>query len=108
MRFTYPAMFQHISEGPAKGGWFVRFPDLPGCATQAHGLADAQAYAVEAMTGWIEAGFELGHALGQPSDPAAMRVDDGFVQLVQSDEIDVEAAVAEGWARLAAENRRAM
>jgi predicted RNase H-like HicB family nuclease len=35
------------------GGYSVFFPDLPGCVTQGDDLADAQAMAVDALSGWI-------------------------------------------------------
>lgn len=88
MTFTYPALFHRISEGNYRGGYFVKFSDLPGCATQAYNLADARAYAAEAMAGWIEVGLECGDAPGAPSDPSTLHVEDGFVELVTSEEVD--------------------
>lgn len=86
MPFTYPALFQSIHEGGYKGGYFVKFPDLPGCATQAHNLDHAHAYVIEAITGWIEVGFECGDLLNRPSNPSTLACEDGFMEMVTSDQ----------------------
>jgi predicted RNase H-like HicB family nuclease len=43
------------------GGYSVFFPDLLGCVTQGDDIADAQAMAIDALSGWLAAAIDLGH-----------------------------------------------
>lgn len=91
MTFTYPALFHAIHEGGCRGGYFVKFPDLPGCVTQARSADEARTMAADVLAGWIEVAFDLGQALPVPSDASALTVNDGFVEMVTSDEVDPDA-----------------
>lgn len=52
---------------PDEGAYFIRFPDLPGCMTQAHDPADIAAMAEEIRTLWIEGEYEDGATIPEPS-----------------------------------------
>ena len=49
MQYLYPAIFHRAEEG----GYWVEFPDLPGCLTQGDTLKEAIAMATDAASGWI-------------------------------------------------------
>lgn len=50
------------------GGWVIRFPDLPGCMTQADSFEEVGAMAGDAFRAWITATFEDGQEIPVPSD----------------------------------------
>ncbi len=50
------------------GGWFIWFPDLPGCMTQADRSAEIGEMAGDAFRGWVEVAHEAGQAIPPPSD----------------------------------------
>lgn len=50
------------------GGWVIRFPDLPGCITQADTFEEVGAMAQDAFEGWVTVSYEHGQAIALPSD----------------------------------------
>lgn len=50
------------------GGWVIRFPDLPGCMTQADSFEEVGAMAQDAFEGWATDAYEMGHDIPVPSD----------------------------------------
>jgi antitoxin HicB len=51
------------------GGYFVTFPDLPGCMTQVEEITEIPAMAEEARQLWIETEYEDGEEIPLPSYP---------------------------------------
>lgn len=51
----YPAIF-HVAE---EGGYWVEFPDLPGCLTQGETLEEAYKMAKEALALWLDDAQEV-------------------------------------------------
>lgn len=49
MKYVYPAIFTPLPSGE----FDVRFPDLPGCITCGHDLADAIEMAEDALSMWL-------------------------------------------------------
>lgn len=49
-------------------GYFITFPDLPGCMTQADSVKDIGAMAEDARRAWIEAEYERGNSIPEPSN----------------------------------------
>lgn len=58
----------HVIADP-EGGYVIKFPDLPGCLTQAETADELGMLAEEARTLWIEAEYEDGHEIPLPSLP---------------------------------------
>lgn len=54
MKIIYPAVFHEED-----GGWWVEFPDLPGCSTQGDTEAEAYCNAVEAMELFLQDDYEI-------------------------------------------------
>ena len=63
LALEYP--FQVIAS--TDGGYVIRFPDLPGCVSQADDLAEIGGIAEEIRTLWIETEYEAGAAIPLPS-----------------------------------------
>jgi len=64
---AYP--FNVVAE--ASGGYFISFPDLPGCMTQVERIEEVGAAADEIRELWIETAFEQGLDIPRPSSPAS-------------------------------------
>ncbi|MGH2607810.1 MAG: type II toxin-antitoxin system HicB family antitoxin [Tepidiformaceae bacterium] len=50
-----------------EGGYFIIFPDLPGCMTQAETLDEVVYMAEDARQGWIETEYERGNEIPEPT-----------------------------------------
>lgn len=50
------------------GGWVIRFPDLPGCMTQADTFEEVGEMAADAFRAWVTATYEDGQEIPVPSD----------------------------------------
>jgi antitoxin HicB len=59
---AYPAIFRR-----QKGGFWVEFPDLPGCVTEGKSLAGARRMAREALTAILQVRLEYNAAVRRPS-----------------------------------------
>lgn len=78
---AYPAVF-HAQEG----GYWVEFPDLPGCVTEGDDIAQAVAEAASALGGYLRSLIERDLPLPAPSDlHAVTAADDDFVSIVTAD-----------------------
>jgi predicted RNase H-like HicB family nuclease len=50
----------------ADGGWFVWFPDLPGCMTQADRFAEVGEMAEDAFRAWVTDRYDAGLPIPDP------------------------------------------
>jgi predicted RNase H-like HicB family nuclease len=62
------------------GGYSVFFPDLPGCVTQGDDVADAQAMAIDALSGWLAVTIDLGYPVPIQRPLEAIRADKSFAR----------------------------
>ena len=78
---AYPAIF-HAEDG----GFWVEFPDLPGCVTEGNSIAEAVAEASSALGGLLCSMLDRGIELPAPSDLRAIAAEgDDFVSVVIAD-----------------------
>lgn len=78
MKVMYPAIF-HAEED---GGFWVEFPDLPGCSTQGDSESESYANAVEAMELYLEDDYTI-DALPKASAASKITTDkNDFVSFV--------------------------
>lgn len=81
---AYPAVF-HAQEG----GYWVEFPDLPGCVTEGNDITQVTAEAASALGGYLRSLIERDLPLPAPSDlHAVTAADDDFVSIVTADLFD--------------------
>ncbi len=74
----YPAIF-HKTE---QNGYWVEFPDISGCLTEAENLEEALLMAGDALYVW----FADGAPRPEPSDISAIKISDGdFVSLIKAE-----------------------
>ena len=64
---AYP--FSTVADDDA--GFFVSYPDLPGCMTQVERIEDVGAMAAEILKLWLETAYEQGLEIPEPSAPSA-------------------------------------
>jgi antitoxin HicB len=50
-----------------EGGYFIEFPELPGCMTQVETLEEVIPMAEDARQGWIETEYESGADIPEPA-----------------------------------------
>ena len=89
MKLVYPIILYPMEEH--EGGYTVEVPDLPGCVTEGHDLADALDMARDAASGWILDEMEDGRAVPHASNITDVKPDepDGIVSLdFKTDYID--------------------
>lgn len=67
MRVTYPAIFH-----PEDPGYWVEFPDLPGCVSSGDSFEEALRGASESLGLYLEGAPESGEKLPLPSNPMTM------------------------------------
>lgn len=83
----YPAVFHKAEEG----GYWVEFPDLPGCVTEADTLEEAVVMAGDALFVWFDDEQQEQPA---PSAVSDIKVEgDDFVTLVKDEPYESEDAV---------------
>jgi len=83
MKLSYPAVFQPWEDGE---GFTVEVPDLPGCATEGEGMADAIFMAVDAASGWVLTELEAGKPIPKASAIESVPREDGdIVSLIALD-----------------------
>lgn len=83
----YPAVFHKAEEG----GYWVEFPDLPGCVTEADTLEEAVVMAGDALFVWFDDEQQEQPA---PSAVSDIKVEsDDFVTLVKAEPYESEDAV---------------
>lgn len=80
---AYPAIF-HAEEG----GYWVEFPDLPGCVTEGNSVAEAVAEASSALGGYLCSLMDRGLEMPAPSDLRTLTAEgDDFASIVAADPI---------------------
>ncbi|MDO5378463.1 MAG: type II toxin-antitoxin system HicB family antitoxin [Clostridia bacterium] len=79
---AYPAVF-HYEEN----GYWVEFPDLPGCLSEGEDAAQALAQASSALGGYLCSLLDRGMELPQPGRIQSLHADgnDDFVSMVAAD-----------------------
>lgn len=78
---AYPAIF-HAEDG----GFWVEFPDLPGCVTEGDSIAEAVAEASSALGGFLCSMLDRKLELPAPSDLRAITVEgNDFASIVIAD-----------------------
>ena len=78
---AYPAIF-HAEDG----GFWVEFPDLPGCVTEGDSIAEAVAEASSALGGFLCSMMDRNLELPAPSDLRAITTEgDDFASIVIAD-----------------------
>ena len=80
MKLIYPAIFHKEDNA-----FWVEFPDLEGCNSFGDTLEETLANAREALEGYSISLIENGEKLPEPSDIEAVKTDDGFVSIVDTD-----------------------
>ena len=81
MEYIFPAVFS-----PEEGGYFVEFPDVPGCFTEGADMREAFQNAEDALALMLWDMEEEGKEIPAPSLPATLAVKDGAqVALVHVD-----------------------
>jgi predicted RNase H-like HicB family nuclease len=78
--YLYPAYFRHT----VSGGYSVDFPDLPGCVSAGDDLAEALAFAREALSLHLYGMLEDNESIPTASDPTSLGAEeDSFVAPVE-------------------------
>ena len=80
MKYVYPAIFTFLPSGE----YDVRIPDLPGCITFGHNLADAIEMAEDAAAMWLCDAEDSRENIPVPSEKI-VAVPPGFVNFVVAD-----------------------
>jgi predicted RNase H-like HicB family nuclease len=75
------------------GGYTVLFPDVPGCVTQGEDTADAQAMAVDALSGHIAVLREYGDSVPPARDLEEIKADRAYARENEIDWKDVTAVL---------------
>ena len=85
MKLVYPIILYPMEEH--EGGYTVEVPDLPGCVTEGHDLADTLDMARDAASGWILDEMEDGRGVPHASNFRDVKPDDpeGIVSLFSLD-----------------------
>jgi predicted RNase H-like HicB family nuclease len=84
-RYIYPAVVLVCEEG----GYFAKFPDLPGCMTQGETVEEIFRMMRDALEGYLHVCLSLGEEIPEPSRPEHVKIEDedglgGFVTLVEA------------------------
>jgi predicted RNase H-like HicB family nuclease len=88
-KLIYPGIFHKEDNG-----YWVEFPDLPGCQSFADTLIEIYEYAKESLTGYCVTLLEQGKNLNPPSDICEIKTEsDTFVSLVEADLIKKSQSV---------------
>lgn len=81
MNKSYPAVFHAENDG-----YWVEFPDLPGCVTEGNDITDAAIEASSALGGYLCSLMERGCDIPSPSDMRSIAVDgNDFASIVVAD-----------------------
>lgn len=82
----YPAIFHKAEEG----GYWVEFPDLPGCVTEGNTVEEAFNMAGDVLFVWTD----VNEQRPEPTDVAVIKTENGdFVTLVKAQPYESEEAV---------------
>ena len=78
---AYPAIF-HFEEG----GYWVEFPDLPGCFTEGNSIAEAVSEASGALGAYLCSAMDRSESIPDPSDIRAVHAEgEDFISIVAAD-----------------------
>ena len=80
MKYVYPAIFQ-----PEEGGFFISFPDIDGCFTQASSIPEGLEMATDALNLMLWHMEEEKIDIPAPSPISVLACGDGFATLVSAD-----------------------
>lgn len=80
-KLFYPAIF-HIAE---EGGYWITFPDFPGCMTQGDDMGEAYEMAMDALGLELSELIENKMELPSPSEPQTIAAEDGVLVVVEFD-----------------------
>ena len=80
-QYVYPAVF-HPDE--KEGGYFVDFPDLPGCMTEGNDMKEALFMAQDALEMWLAGAEDHKDPSPSPSAPPEVHTPE-FVNFVRAD-----------------------
>lgn len=81
MKYVYPAIFT-----PAKEGYQIQVPDLPGCITYGTDIADALAMVQDAVEMWLWDAENKGEPIPESSKAERLKTDNNkFINLVYAD-----------------------
>lgn len=72
MVYVFPAIFT-----PSKGGYAIRFPDLPGTNSQGKDMADAIYMARDALAMWLDCLMDEGEDIPEPTSPSDITLEHG-------------------------------
>lgn len=67
LKYYLSLSYPYLVARQPEGGFFIQFPDLPGCMTEVVKESEIQAAADEIRTLWIETEFELGASIPEPA-----------------------------------------
>lgn len=82
----YPAIFHKAEEG----GFWVEFPDLPGCVTEGNSIEEALNMAGDALFVWTE----VSEYQPKPTDVSTIKTGNGdFVTLVKAEPYESEETI---------------
>lgn len=76
MNFVYPALFHHEDDG-----YWVEFPDLPGCYSQGDTINEIMLNAQETLELYLDIEDE-NFTIPKPSNIEDFAIDDGFISYV--------------------------
>ncbi len=84
MTLIYSAIFHPWEDGE---GYTVEIPDLPGCVSEGHSLAEAIMMATDAASGWVLTELEDGQSIPKASAPGEIvpTAEGSFVSLLSLD-----------------------
>lgn len=87
-KIYYPAVF-HEAEKDEKGFW-VEFPDFPGCITQGDTLEEAVEMAADVLGTWFEPNPLDQESFAKPSKPSDLKLDHDtdFVIMIEYNSIE--------------------
>lgn len=69
INLKYPASIRPLTEAEG-GGYFIEFPDLPGCVADGESIEDAIKNAQDALKSWLKTAKEFGDPIPEPSIPS--------------------------------------
>jgi antitoxin HicB len=63
----YPFIMNHLNSEEG-GGYYIEFPDLPGCISDGESIEETLKNGREAVICWIDAAKEIGRSIPKPGD----------------------------------------
>lgn len=89
MLYIYTAVFTPIEDG---SGFYAKVPDLPGCITTGHDLADAIDQITDAMSAWLVVAEDEGLPIAPPTNQHELSINsESSFALIKADTIAYRA-----------------